>query len=232
MPRVKVPSSSRSPRRGSARAAVDSQADTRHRLLMAAGPVFAQHGFRDATVREICRRAGANVAAVNYHFGDKQGLYRAVLRHGHDQGRERFLTEVPSGGSPERQLRGWLRAFLHKALDPGRPAWLPHLMMREMADPTTSLDEVIRASLRPQFEQLAGILGAIMGRPAGSRDVRDAAIGLIGNCLIYRLCPVVLSKMLEVEPRTHEEVEALADSIWARSLRGIRGDGGSEGSEP
>ena len=53
---------------------------TRNKLLEAAGQVFAEHGYHSATVREICMRAGANVAAVNYHFGDKLELYTEVLR--------------------------------------------------------------------------------------------------------------------------------------------------------
>ena len=50
-------------------------AETRRQLLEAAGAVFAEAGYRDATVREICRRAHANIAAINYHFGDKEKLY-------------------------------------------------------------------------------------------------------------------------------------------------------------
>ena len=52
---------------------------TRDKVLAQAGEVFAEKGFRKATVREIAARAGANLNAVNYYFGDKQGLYRAVI---------------------------------------------------------------------------------------------------------------------------------------------------------
>ena len=55
-------------------------AATRARLLAAAERLFADRGFKKVTVREICRAARANVAAINYHFGDKLGLYREVLQ--------------------------------------------------------------------------------------------------------------------------------------------------------
>ncbi|MGH7929608.1 MAG: TetR family transcriptional regulator, partial [Candidatus Binatia bacterium] len=54
---------------------------TEQRLLEAAGEIFAEYGYRSATVRQICEKAKANIAAINYHFGDKDGLYLAVLRH-------------------------------------------------------------------------------------------------------------------------------------------------------
>ena len=65
-----------------------TEQETRNRLLNAAGEVFAEKGFKSATVRAICDRAGANIAAVNYHFGDKEHLYSEVLRFAHAYGDE------------------------------------------------------------------------------------------------------------------------------------------------
>ena len=56
----------------------DPKTNTKERLLKAASEIFAEKGFRDATVAEICEAAEANIAAVNYHFGNKETLYDEV----------------------------------------------------------------------------------------------------------------------------------------------------------
>src|SRR6266850_7915162 len=71
---------------------------TEKRLLEAAGEIFAEHGYRAATVRQICEKARANIAAVNYHFGDKEGLYRAALRSVHRASAEKYPSKL--GVSP------------------------------------------------------------------------------------------------------------------------------------
>ena len=58
-----------------------TQKTTRDRLIEAAGELFAEKGFKETTVRDIIERAGANLAAVNYHFGDKERLYEEVILH-------------------------------------------------------------------------------------------------------------------------------------------------------
>jgi AcrR family transcriptional regulator len=60
---------------------VARSANTRRRLLEAALEVFTAEGFRNATIQQICARAGANIAAAHYHFGGKEELYAAVFEH-------------------------------------------------------------------------------------------------------------------------------------------------------
>ncbi|MEJ2426050.1 MAG: TetR/AcrR family transcriptional regulator, partial [Candidatus Thiodiazotropha sp.] len=52
---------------------------TKEKLLQAAIKVFVEKGYRGATAQEICQRAGANMAAVNYYFGGKEKLYQYIL---------------------------------------------------------------------------------------------------------------------------------------------------------
>ena len=58
---------------------IDGQ-ETRRQLLLAAGEVFAASGFRGATMADICRKAKANTAAANYHFGGKETLYPEYMQ--------------------------------------------------------------------------------------------------------------------------------------------------------
>src|SRR5271167_711430 len=97
------------------------QAETRLQLLEAAGEVFAESGFRDATVREICRRAGANIAAVNYHFGDKETLYTEVLRYAYQKSVEKYPPQqgVPADAGAETKLRAFVLSFLLRIFDKG-----------------------------------------------------------------------------------------------------------------
>src|SRR6202012_2407999 len=116
---------------------------TRQRLLEVAGEVFAEHGFKNATVREICKRAGANVAAINYHFGDKQGLYSETLRYWARESLAKYPPNlgVDDNATPQQKLHAYIRSFLFRILDEGRPAWYGRLIAREMFDPTHALDE-------------------------------------------------------------------------------------------
>src|SRR2546426_2480890 len=102
----------------------DQSVETRRRLLEAAGVVFAEHGFHDATIREICQRAGANIAAAHYHFGDKEELYAAVFDYAKNCAKEHLDSRLAGTKTPEERLHGYVGFFLTRFFEEGRPAWL------------------------------------------------------------------------------------------------------------
>src|SRR3954468_23711450 len=105
---------------------------TRTRLLEAAGPIFAAEGFHKAKIRCICARAGANVAAVNYHFGDKLGLYTEVLRYSISAAviDPHLIAKAP-GVPLEAKLRAFVRMILSSVFTATRPAWHMKLVLQE-----------------------------------------------------------------------------------------------------
>src|SRR5579862_3501720 len=104
---------------------------TRERLLEAAGEVFAQKGFREATIREICSRAGANIAAINYHFGGKERLYAEVLRYVDSLKADRHPFTAPETSvTAEAKLAWFVKQFLASVFDTDRPAWHQRIMNR------------------------------------------------------------------------------------------------------
>ncbi len=204
--------------------------ETRQRLLEAAGAVFAEHGFRAATVREICERARANVAAVNYHFGDKEALYSMAIRHWLGAAIQKY---PPDGGlgpeaPAEARLRAFVRSFLFRILDEGRPAWHGRLMAREMADPTPAMDEVIAEFIQPLMKLLHGIVRDLLGPGADDEVVALCSRSVVGQCLFYNHARPVLQK-LERATFTPEQIDRLAEHVASFSLAAMKALGGAGG---
>src|SRR5262245_16256455 len=115
---------------------------TKARLLEAAGEEFAEKGFDAARIRSICRRAGANLAAVNYHFGDKEQLYTAAVLEAHRCGTEMPPEAALREGTPAEQLRLYIHFFLTHvvAMNRQKGSWHHALILREMLEPTAALE--------------------------------------------------------------------------------------------
>src|SRR5215510_6646577 len=100
--------------------------ETRARVLDAAARLFAERGFARVTVRDICRRARANVAAVNYHFGDKDGLYAAVMQSaiGVMSSTTEAAREAGKGLDAQNRLRAYVNVFVQRVTGSGRDTWI------------------------------------------------------------------------------------------------------------
>ncbi|MHB8070189.1 MAG: CerR family C-terminal domain-containing protein [Desulfobaccales bacterium] len=199
--------------------------ETQQRLLEAAGEVFAEQGFQKTTVREICRQARANVAAVNYHFGDKEGLYAAVIDYAHGHALEKYpLLQAEDADLPaEQRLGAFIRHVLFSLFDEGAPAWRSKLMAREMIEPTAALDAVVERMIRPMAQRLESIVRAILGAAATDQQVRLCQLSIIGQCLHHRHAQPVIQRLFLQQRYGPAEVKILADHITRFSWYALKG---------
>jgi TetR/AcrR family transcriptional regulator, regulator of cefoperazone and chloramphenicol sensitivity len=198
---------------------------TRAKLLEAAAQVFADRGYYSATIREICRSAGANVAAVNYTFGDKLGLYTEVLRQVFRTPELALLTaELDSARSPEELLRRVIQARLRSLC--GRSDVHFRIVMHEFSEPTPAMARVIEG-IRPAYERTGQALSALLGLPANHEKTRLCHNSIIGQILFYAVAQPVLARLQPDFKLTPEYLERVAEHIADFSLAYVRKNGAS-----
>jgi AcrR family transcriptional regulator len=196
--------------------------DTRQQLMDAAGPLFAERGFRATTVREICESAKANQAAINYHFRDKENLYVECVR----QAGQSCLARVPmptwpEGTPPEQKLRDFVRMFLNRVAVDHEPAWQGQLIMREMLLPTKACAEFVKDYVRPTFGVMREILGELLPPQVPERTRLLLGFSIVGQVLHYRSARPVLVMLVGPETFHSFDVETLTDHITKFSLAAI-----------
>jgi AcrR family transcriptional regulator len=196
----------------------------RQGLLEAAGEVFAAKGFAKATVREICDRAGANVAAIHYHFRDKEGLYREAIKHWSEISHQKYPPDLglSENATAEQRLEAFVRSFLFRILDKSRPGWHGKLMTREMVEPTAALDELVETVYRPMNERLRLIVKELGGGRLSKTEVQLCMRSILGQCLFYRHARPVIERLDPGETFEPSDLEQLATHITRFSLSAIK----------
>lgn len=194
---------------------------TRRRLVDAATRLFAERGFKYVTIRAICREARANVAAVNYHFRDKLGLYREVFEVA-----VTVVTQVTEeaiaagdGLGPADRLRAFVRVHCTHMFAAGTSTRLQQLMHREMQDPSALLPSIIERVWRPRFVYLCAIVGELLHLPADDERVIRSAVSVHVQLVMLRPSPA-LDRMGAKVKRAFTP-ESVAEHITAFSLAGL-----------
>jgi len=195
---------------------------TRQRLISVATRLFGTLGFAHATIRDIAREARANVAAVNYHFRDKVGLYEEVLESAFDLIRE--LTdrakEQGKGKSPEEKLKAYIRVHCEAMFATTAPSLLQQLIHQEMQQPTQGiLDRLFERTMKPRFEYLYSVVGEILELPAGDERIKLSAITIHGMILMFRPNPIV--QRFSARMKIEFDRERVTEHVIAFSLAAL-----------
>lgn len=196
--------------------------DTKTRLLEAAGEEFAAHGYQGATIRRIIRRAGVNLAAVNYHFRDKEGLYVQAVLEAHRGCVREGEPALPPDAAPEEGLRAHIHHFLSNVLAVGRPDdWHHRLMTRELLEPSPASEVLVREVVRPKFERLAGVVRRLRPDLEGRR-LTAAVFSIVGQCLHYKMARPIAERVIGPGAFAGLDVEFLTDHITTFTLAALR----------
>jgi AcrR family transcriptional regulator len=195
--------------------------DPRQRLLDAAGEVFADKGLKGGTVREICARAGVNIAAINYYFRDKEQLYLEAVKQAACAGPGAIHPAWPAGTGPAVKLYDFIHVIVNRMLDNTRPAWHVRLLMREMAQPTSACEQVVRDYIKPLSAILQSILGELL--PADTPRFRRFMTGfsIVGQCLYYCQNRVIARLLMGEEDYQRLDAATIADHITRFTLAAL-----------
>lgn len=190
--------------------------------MAAAIEIFAEKGYRDATIAEISERAGTNIASVNYHFGDKETLYREAWRQSF---RDSLEKHPPDGGigseAPAKQrLRARIVSLLRRITDNNNKEFL--IVHKELANPTGLLEEVMHEELRPLRRKIQDIVREVLGPLPSETQVRFSAIGIIGQCIMPGFLNRTEKGVGELDYWRIEDVEIYAEHLMTFNLAGLR----------
>lgn len=197
---------------------------TRARLLEAALELFSERGFDHVTVRQIASAAGANLAAVSYHFGDKLGLYEAVVRDAIEDMRKvsDLSMDAGAGSTPQQQLRHYVRVYLPRIAKPkGRAARIQKLVRHEMSRSTPLGPKIAEAVITPRVHFMTALMSELLGCEADDPRVRLCVTSLQAQCLFYMHDPMRAKFFPDWPPRSDAELTAAAEHVAAFSLAGI-----------
>jgi AcrR family transcriptional regulator len=196
------------------------------KILDAAGDVFGRLGYSAATIRAICRQAGVNVAAINYHFGGKARLYRTVVMDliARTFARYRVDDGIDADAGPQDRLRAFIAGALRRLIAPDGLSGYPgkgQLVARELADPSPFLDDVIDEFIQPTAALLGTIVADILGPGASQRQLMRCQLSVIGQCFHYAMARPIISRLAAVDYADAGLIDELADHITCFSLAGL-----------
>ena len=195
---------------------------TKNRIIEAAGPIFAEVGYENGTVRDICSAANVNVASIKYYFGDKKNLYLETVLYARQSRAERYPFPGWSEETPaEERLYDFVSSLLRRLTALQGAPWQVNLLMRELMKPNEACRLIVQEYFQPMFRGLLVLIDQLVEGPLKEEDRLKIGFSIIGQCLHYRYGTAVMDLMVPADMRDSVEIEQLADHITKFTMRGL-----------
>ena len=196
---------------------------TRQRLLEAACAVFAEKGYGDATVSEICDCAEANIAAINYHFGDKESLYDHACRHAYEIASRQHPIDggLPAEAPPRERIHAFVHALLQRIFSETDAGWFPRFVVNELTKPTPLFEDMFHRALEPNAEALSSTIAGLIDEDLPTHQLRLLAFGVLSQCLFFAVNRPVRERIMSHGSFDAARIAELAEHITTFSIAGI-----------
>ncbi len=198
---------------------------TKNKIISAATEEFAEHGYHAATIRNICKRAGVNIAAINYHFSGKTELYRRALEMV-------FAFKLPlpcaekiySDDDLESVLRDWIKTFLYRGNDKKilENRLLEKIVYHEMLNPSEIFNEIFDAYLKPDVVSLEKILSKGLPPDTAEKEIKMRVFSILGSCVFYFFHYRVVEKICNEGNFLENNMDMIVNHITGQSLLGLK----------
>lgn len=199
---------------------------TQTKIIRAAADIFGKEGYRAATIRKIAKAAEVNVAAINYHFKGKEGLYRSVLEDMFSTGFKRFPSAIDAekDAPPEQRLQTFIHNMFYRFMSVDGWQGISgqgNLLAREFLDPTPAFGDLLDTYVKPQKEILVSIIREL-AVDAGPQKVLACAVSIIGQCIYYTFAGRIIAQIAGDMTPTQDNLSVLAETVFRFSLGGIQ----------
>ncbi|MDE2431154.1 MAG: TetR/AcrR family transcriptional regulator [Burkholderiales bacterium] len=168
-------------------------AETRQQILQTAGQLFALKGYGRVTSKEICAVANTNVAAVNYHFGDRDALYAAVLIEAHAQLVQ--LTDLEqirqTDAPPEQKLRALISLFINRTVGTGQ-SWGFSVLAHELMSPSSQAATLLQVAVLPKIRIMVQLIAQVLDLPPDHAAVQRGLAFVVMPCVMLAIAPKTL----------------------------------------
>lgn len=198
--------------------------DAKERLLQTAIKVFAKYGFEGASTRILTQEAQVNISAISYYFGDKTGLYRAVLENIAQTVKTSVIEKTATLRAdllhkdlPPHKIKDGLNkivgTFLDFLLGGKIPLPAAQIFIREQMDPSDSFSIIFDDTMRPMLDAITRLVASLTGHPFPSEKATLCAHAIIGQMTVFKTHRGATLRCLNHNTYSPKDVKHIIDTV-------------------
>ncbi len=203
---------------------------TRQKILHAAGDLFAQFGFADTTNKAIAAKAQVDLASINYHFGNRAGLYQQTLVCAHRQiiNIDELKAIVQAAQTPQQKLTRFIELLCSKMLS--HHSWQAQILAREVLAPSSSLAVLVDEEIQPKMALIKQLLSEVADVPPHAPQLMPCLVNVVAPCLMLLVSRNLTPNPLEQLHRM--PLQTVIDTLSCYALAGLQAIGAAYQRQP